>query len=139
MDVSAPLVGVALFVLRDDTFLMGLRKNSHSAGTWGLAGGHLEFGETFEACALRELREEAGDIVVRNVRFATVSGDVFPDVGRHYVTIFLLGDYVSGEVKNMEPHKFERWEWCKPSALPPNLFPSLKTIIDRGFDPFSMP
>ncbi|MBP9750825.1 MAG: NUDIX domain-containing protein [Candidatus Peribacteraceae bacterium] len=138
MEKRNPLVGVAIFVCRDGKILLSLRKNSHSAGTWGLAGGHLEFGETFEECALRELKEEAGAIAVANVRFATISGDVFPDVDRHYVTIFMTGDYVSGEAENMEPHKFERWEWFKPSELPPNLFPSLKTIIDRGFDPFAI-
>lgn len=135
---NAPLVGVAIFVRRDGKFLMGLRKNSHSAGTWGLAGGHLEFGETFEECALRELREEVGDIVVQNIRFATASGDVFADVHRHYVTIFMVADYVSGEAQLLEPDKFVSWEWFSLDSLPNSLFPSLKSTFDRGFNPFAI-
>lgn len=135
---DVPRVGVAIFVRRHGKILMGLRQNSHSAGTWGLAGGHLEFGESFEECALRELREEAGDIAVRDVRFATASSDVFADAQRHYVTIFMAADYVSGEAELIEPEKFVEWAWFAPSEMPKNLFPSLKSILDRGFDPLKI-
>lgn len=119
--------------------LLSLRKNtSHGQGTWGAAGGHLEFGETFEECALRELREEAGDITVANLRFGTVSNDIYSDAGRHYVTILMLADHVSGDPEVREPEKFERWEWFRRQELPDNLFPALRTIFGSGFDPHAI-
>ncbi len=135
---EVPRVGIGILVLRDGKMLLGLRKGSHGANTWAAAGGHLEFGESFEECGRRELLEEAGDVIVTNVRFGTASGDMYPEVGRHYVTILMLADHVSGEPVNMEPEKCERWAWFGRDELPENLFPALKSIFGRGFDPFSI-
>lgn len=132
-----PRVGVGILVLQDGKMLLGLRKGSHAAGTWAAPGGHLEFGETFEACALREIQEEIGDVQVANIRFATASSDMYPDVGRHYITILMVADYVSGEPMNMEPDKCEEWRWFGLDDLPERLFPALQSIFGRGFDPFS--
>ena len=55
-----PRVGVAVVIERDGQVLLMKRKNVHGAGTWAVPGGHLEFGETPEECAVRETREEVG-------------------------------------------------------------------------------
>ncbi|CAI7677301.1 unnamed protein product [Penicillium pancosmium] len=93
-----PRVGVGVFVLNSEgKFIIGKRKGSHGADTWGLPGGHLEFGEGFETCGERELLEETG-LEVRNLQFWTATNSVFKDVtpNKHYVTIF-LGGVVSDE------------------------------------------
>lgn len=70
---------------------------SRNTDTWGLPGGHLEFGESFETCGERELLEETG-LKVRDLQFWTATNSVFRDVtpNRHYVTIF-IGGAVSDE------------------------------------------
>jgi len=50
---SRPLVGVGTMIWRDGRILLGQRRAAHGAETWGWCGGHLEFGETLEACAAR--------------------------------------------------------------------------------------
>ena len=55
-----PKVGLGCFILKDGKFLLMKRKGAHGAGTWGLVGGHLEFGESYADCAQREAEEEAG-------------------------------------------------------------------------------
>jgi 8-oxo-dGTP diphosphatase len=67
-DHPYPRVGVAMFVIKDGKFLMGLRQGSHSPGVWGLPGGKLDLGESWEAGAIRETQEETG-LIVKNAMF----------------------------------------------------------------------
>lgn len=62
-------------------------------GTWGLPGGHLEFGESFETCATREVLEETG-LIIHSLRFLAVVNSVMHAEGKHYAVIFVEG-YVS--------------------------------------------
>ena len=55
MGMNRPLIGVAAIVIKDKKVLLGKRKNAHGAGTWAFPGGHLEFNESIEACAKREV------------------------------------------------------------------------------------
>ena len=54
----APAAGVIL--ARDGEILMVKRKFDPRAGKWCLPAGFLEYGESPERCAIRELREETG-------------------------------------------------------------------------------
>ncbi|KAL3476030.1 NUDIX hydrolase domain-like protein [Aspergillus californicus] len=106
-------VGVAVFALRPDrTFIIGKRKGSHGAGTWGLPGGHIDYGETFEACARREFVEETG-LEIEQIRFLTATNDRMTAEGKHYVTLFLAArlrdEDALPEIK--EPEKCEEWQW----------------------------
>lgn len=56
-------------------------------GTWALPGGHLEYAESFEDCAKREVLEETG-LSVQDLQFLTVTNSI-PPGGHHYVTIFM--------------------------------------------------
>lgn len=47
------------------------RKGSHGDGEWALPGGHLEMGESFEQCAVREVEEETGIMVRHSSRCMT--------------------------------------------------------------------
>ena len=60
MNEHRPKVGIGVIIQKDGKLLMGQRRGAHGADTWCPPGGHLEFGETWESCARRETREEAG-------------------------------------------------------------------------------
>lgn len=84
-----PRVGVAAIIANaQGQIVSGKRQGSHGAGTWQLPGGHLEYGESFFACAEREVLEETG-LRVRGVKVAAVTNDIFADQGKHYITIFV--------------------------------------------------
>lgn len=70
------------------------RYNEVKTDTWALPGGHLEFGETLEACARRETEEETG-LILDKVKFWTLNESVMADVKRHYITIFMICSLVS--------------------------------------------
>ncbi|OZJ03957.1 hypothetical protein BZG36_03249 [Bifiguratus adelaidae] len=115
-------VGVAALVVYSDgelRMLIGKRKGSHGAGTWQLPGGHLEFGESFEECARREVLEET-NLEVSDATFLTATNDIMHDENKHYVTIFMLCKVDASAAQNvrvMEPHKCECWHWIPLSDL----------------------
>ena len=78
-------VGVGVLIVRDGTVLLGVRRGSHGAGTWAPPGGHLEFGESVEACARREAAEETG-LALGAVTEGPYTVDAFPDEGKHYAS-----------------------------------------------------
>lgn len=85
-------VGVAVFVfnIEDDSILLMKRRGSHGAGTWGLPGGHIEFGESVVAAAVRELQEEIGlDFNPDSFCRLGWSEAFFLEEGKHYITTLL--------------------------------------------------
>ncbi len=127
-----PLIGVAVIVVKGNRVLLGKRKGAHGTGTWAFPGGHLEFNESIEDCALREVYEETG-LQVENLRFGPYTNDIFPAEKKHYVTLFVIADHASGEPEVKEPHKCERWEWSEwPPELQPQFLP-ISNLLKRDF------
>ncbi|KAL9570280.1 hypothetical protein ACKAV7_005583 [Fusarium commune] len=84
-----PRVGVAALIHnREGKFLTGKRIGSHGAGTLQLPGGHLEYGESFLACAERETLEETG-LKVKALQHIATTNDIFETEKKHYITIFV--------------------------------------------------
>lgn len=136
--LNRPKVGVGVLIVKDGKVLMGKRKGTHSPGCWSPSGGHLEFGETWEACARRETLEEAG-IHIDNVRFAAVTNDVNPDGSTHYVTVFMRADWQANEPTVREPDKCERWDWFAWESLPSPLFLPMTLLLGQGYHPLARP
>ncbi|KAF3342203.1 Nudix hydrolase 1 like protein [Verticillium longisporum] len=108
-----PRVGVAAIIANaQGQIVSGKRQGSHGAGTWQLPGGHLEYGESFFACAEREVLEETG-LRVRGVKVAAVTNDIFADQGKHYITIFVKCEMedATAQPEAMEPEKCSAWFW----------------------------
>jgi 8-oxo-dGTP diphosphatase len=127
---NRPKVGVGVLIIKDSKVLLGKRKNAHGDGMWSPPGGHLEFGESFETCAKREVLEETG-IEVLNMKKCGFTNDVFINENKHYVSIFMLVDKFCGEPKILEPEKCECWSWFDFDKLPENLFLPLKNFIEQ--------
>lgn len=122
-----PRVGIGILVFKKGKLLLGKRKGSHGAGEYGFPGGHLEFGESFEECAKRECKEEAG-VEIKNVRFLRLSN--MRKYGKHYVDIALVADWASGKPKTMEPDKMDNWAWYDPEDIPTPLFGDINLSLE---------
>lgn len=125
---NRPKVGIATVVVKDGKYLIGKRKGSHGAGDYASPGGHLEYMESIEACAKREVMEETG-LEVTNIRFLRLLNmkDYAP---KHYIDVAVLCDWRSGEPKVMEPEKCEGWAWYGIDELPQPLFKSWGSIVE---------
>lgn len=127
-------VGVGVLILRDGRVLLGERRGSHGAGTWAPPGGHLEPGESVERCARREALEETG-LALGALRPGPYAVDDFPEIGRRYVTLFVLAPDAAGEPERREPERCAGWAWYAWDALPEPLFAPLATLRAQGFVP----
>ena len=131
-DQKRPFIGVAVIVVRQGRVLLGKRKNSHGAGTWQFPGGHLEYGESIEACARRELMEEAG-LTIEDMRYGPFTNDFFEAEKKHYVTLFVIADRTTGEPAVREPDKCERWNWFTWAQLPKPRFLPIVNLLKQNF------
>lgn len=128
-----PYVGVAVIVVRDRKVLLGKRKNGHGSDSWQFPGGHLEFKEDIKACAIREVLEETG-ICIKNIRLGSYTNDIFESDDMHYITLFVIAEYDTGEAETLEPDKCEQWGWFEPNRLPEPLFLPIQNLLKRHPD-----
>ena len=124
-----PKVGVGVVVVLEGKLLLGKRQGTHGAGSWSAAGGHLEFGETIEDCAKRELKEETG-LEATSLILGPWTNNVI-DESKHYITIFVIVDQFSGEVVLKEPDKCEGWHWFSWNEIPEPLFPAMVSFFQK--------
>ena len=130
-----PRVGVSAIICRDATVLLGQRQGSHGAGSWQFPGGHLEYGEAVETCAIREVWEETG-LEIAELRRGPYTNDVFASEGKHYITLFLVARYAGGEPVAREPEKCAGWAWFRWDELPTPLFLPIQNLLELGWSPF---
>lgn len=132
MSENSVRVGIGVFVFKNAKFLMQKRQGSHGQGTWSVPGGHLEFGESFEDTAHREVKEET-DLEIKNIRFGAVTNDNFTDEDKHYVTVWMLSDWADGIEHITEPDKCLQQEWHTFDDLPSPLFLPWNQLLESEF------
>jgi NAD+ diphosphatase len=115
-----------ILVRRGDEFLL-TRKREWPPGRYSLVAGFLDFGESLEECAAREVLEETG-IRVENVRYVGSQCWPFPS----QLMAGFIADYAGGEIR-VDEVELEDARWFT-RATPP-LFPPRRSIarwiIDR--------
>ncbi|PIN11179.1 NAD(+) diphosphatase [Handroanthus impetiginosus] len=136
---SRPVVAVVVFLLKGNKVLLGRRLSSVGRDTFALLSGHLEFGESFEECAIREVKEETG-LDIHKIEYITTTNNVVSNVEKpvHIVAILMRAFLVDSTQmpKNLEPEKCEGWDWYGWKNLPQPLFGPLETIAKSDFNPF---
>ncbi|XP_016515442.1 nudix hydrolase 1-like [Nicotiana tabacum] len=131
-----PKVGVAVFLLSGSKVLLGKRLSAIGHSTFALPGGHLEFGESFEECATREVKEETG-LDIDKTEYLTVTNNVISEKV-HVVSIFMRAVPAdpSQNPQTLEPEKCDGWDWYEWNNLPKPLFGPLQDMVQSGYNPF---
>ncbi len=97
-----PIVGIGVVVLRPGPEVLLIRRGKPpNQGSWALPGGAQELGETAEAAARRELREETG-LDVGPLHLAANVDSIHTDsAGRvrfHYTIIDFAAAWTGGDI-----------------------------------------
>ncbi|KAG0094376.1 Nudix hydrolase 15, mitochondrial [Podila epicladia] len=101
---KAVQVGLGVMIMHQGKVLVGKRIGSHGAG---------------------ESEEETGlTLDPASAKFIFANNNIMPEVGRHYVTVFMAADVLgSAQARVMEPLKCEKWEWISQAQLLDNKGP----------------
>jgi len=120
-------VGIGVIINKNKKILLMKRKGSHGAGTWAPPGGHIDFGESVINCAKREVKEEIG-IRIKNLKLVGFTEDLFKKEKKHYITIWVISDWKSGEAKKSN-REFSESGWFSWKRIPTPLFNPLRNFV----------
>jgi 8-oxo-dGTP diphosphatase len=126
--LQRPRVVVGIIVTKGDQILLLKRNKVHGSGTWCAPAGHLEFGESIEECAIRETKEET-NVVICDIRFRAITNNKFEKEGKHYVTIWMEGNYMSGEAVINSASEVAAVSWFNWDELPKPLFLPFENLL----------
>jgi NAD+ diphosphatase len=118
----------AIVLVKRGKELLLTRKAEWAAGRYSLVAGFLDFGESLEECAIREIREETG-IEACNVRYVGSQNWPFPA----QLMAGFVADYAAGDIQ-VELSELEDARWFPSDALP--LLPGRRSIARWIIDNF---
>jgi NAD+ diphosphatase len=118
----------AIILVKRGNELLLTRKAEWIAGRYSLVAGFLDFGESLEECAIREVREETG-IEIRNVRYVGSQNWPFPA----QLMAGFVAEYAGGEIQ-VDRHELEDARWFSADDLP--LLPGKRSIARWIIDTF---
>lgn len=102
----------AIVLVKRGQELLLTRKAEWPAGRFSLVAGFLDFGESLEECAIREVREETG-IEIGNIRYVGSQNWPFPA----QLMAGFVADYVAGDIC-VDLEELEDARWFPVDALP---------------------
>ncbi len=113
-------------VIKDNKFLLIHRISSFDV--WEFPGGGIEFGESPEEAAVRELKEET-NLTVKSKGLLTINSYLSPQE-KHYICFYYICEVLDGEIKiGDEDHSEYRWFSLEEMKKLSNLGLSVKHVM----------
>lgn len=128
-------IGLGIMIKDGNKVLLGYRCENYGdtggiyePGSWTFPGGKQEYDETMFEGAKREVKEET-NLEISELSIFGATDDIQPN--KHYITIQIIANKFSGELKNMEPTKHSEWKWFDLNNLPQNLYTPTREFLEE--------
>ncbi len=157
--MNRPSIGVGVLVSNPSSNLQQVLMIKRADGTYAFPGGHLENGETWAHCGIREVFEETTLPIRGKLNCVGMTNDIFPvskftkfaydhrlqfpaprggpPEPKHYVTIFLYGESKYADFEIGEPDKIRDMFWVdldeRAIRSYEPLFLPVQNFLDNGF------
>lgn len=124
-----------LVLIKDGKVLLSRRFNTgYMDGNYSLPAGHVDKGETFTHCIIRESKEEIGiDLSPEDLKVSHLmhrfSGAQWGDLG-YRIDVFFTSDKWQGDIVNKEPDKCDDLSWHNLNNLPNNIIPYIRQALE---------
>ncbi|MBU0722751.1 NUDIX domain-containing protein [Patescibacteria group bacterium] len=122
-----------LTLMKDNKVLLLRRFNTgYEDGNYSMVAGHVDKGETFTQCIIREAEEEAGiflkpeDSEVMHI----MHRNSHTTENNERVDVFFVARQWQGEPLNKEPHKCDDLSWFDLDNLPKNIIPYIRQALE---------
>jgi 8-oxo-dGTP diphosphatase len=121
-----------VLIKNNKVLLLRRYQTGYEDGNYSVIAGHVEQGENFTRCIIREAEEEAGiklnreDLQVCHV----LHRDSQTGVKNERVDVFFTTDTWEGEITNREPEKCDDLSWFEIDHLPVNMTPYIRQVLE---------
>lgn len=130
MKERKPKLVVGVLVKNKNKYLLAKEKVEDGKFWWLVPGGKVEFGESIEEAAKREILEETG-IIAKKVEFLCFKEALFPKYNYHTVIFFFLVETKQTKLSKDTDGKVQESKWfTKKEALKLPLIDSAKWLFD---------
>ncbi len=123
-----------LTLFKDNKILLLRRCNTgYEDGNYSMVAGHVDPGETFTQCIIREAKEEAGielnfkDLKVVHIMHRNSKSQE----DNERVDTFFMAEKWTGNIVNKEPNKCDDLSWFDLDNIPKNTIPYVKKAIQN--------
>jgi len=113
------------------TLLLRRFQTGYEDGKYSVVAGHVDPGENFTQCIIREAKEEAGITLKReDLKVCHIMHrDSHWAEDRERVDVFFTTDRWEGNISNMEPEKCDDLSWFDLDNLPENMIPYIRDTL----------
>jgi len=126
-----------LILVKDNKVLLQRRFNTgYEDGKYSMIAGHVDRGETFTQCIVREAKEEAG--IILKPKELKVSLVMHRDslkgmeAGENErIDIFFTTENWEGKIENKEPNKCDDLSWFPLDNIPENTIDYVRSAIEN--------
>ena len=121
-----------MLLQRGKVLLLRRYNTGYEDGKYSVAAGHLELGETFTQCLIREVEEEIGIVLspedVEMVHAMHRNSGTANNGNR--MDMFFVARKWEGDIENREPNKCDDVSWFDLDDLPENIIPYMRHAIE---------